>query len=106
MNSIFSGTKDYEIFLDNHVVIYLHDGRYMYGILRSFDQFNNITLEQTVCRIFIDDEYAERRLGLHVIRGENIILIGVSQIKLRDLVKREYEYVENKLSETIRNEKL
>lgn len=106
MNSTFSGTKDYEIFLDNHVVIYLHDGRYMYGVLRSFDQFNNITLEQTVCRIFVGDEYAERRLGLYIIRGENIILIGVSRIKLRNLVKRDYEYVENKLTEVCQNRKI
>jgi U6 snRNA-associated Sm-like protein LSm1 len=36
----------------------------------------NIVLEGTVERIFIDDRYGERNVGLYLVRGENVVLIG------------------------------
>lgn len=97
MDTTLTGTKDYEDFLDNFVVVFLYDGRYIFGVLRSFDQFNNITLEKSICRVFLDNEYAEKKLGLYIIRGENVILIGLSKIYLRSLDKVDYEYLVKKI---------
>jgi len=36
----------------------------------------NIVLEKTVERIFVGNKYAEKSLGIFVIRGENVVLLG------------------------------
>ena len=45
-------------------------------VYRSFDQFANLILEQSVERIVVGSLYAERALGLYVVRGENVVLLG------------------------------
>lgn len=102
----YDGIKDYESFLDGQVVVYLHDGRYFYGILRSFDQFNNITLENSFCRIFHGNEYAEKKIGLCIIRGENVVLLGLNKVNLSGLIKRDYKYLEQKTMDGNETEKL
>jgi U6 snRNA-associated Sm-like protein LSm1 len=62
--------------LDKRIFIVLRDGRKFSGILRSFDQFANIVLEQTVERIFIGNKYGEKSLGIFLIRGENVVILG------------------------------
>jgi U6 snRNA-associated Sm-like protein LSm1 len=62
--------------LDKRLLVVLRDGRHYIGILRSFDQFSNIVLEQTVERVVVDQEYADVPLGLYVVRGENVVLLG------------------------------
>ena len=62
--------------LDTKNLVQLRDGRKIIGILRSFDQFANIVLEEAVERIIVDKRYADVPLGLYVIRGENVVLIG------------------------------
>jgi len=62
--------------LDKKLLVVLRDGRKLVGTLRSYDQFANVVLENTVERIFVDNEYCERPLGLFVIRGENVTLLG------------------------------
>lgn len=37
--------------LDQRVLIILRDGRHLVGILRSFDQFLNLVVEETVERV-------------------------------------------------------
>ena len=54
----------------------LRDGRHYIGVLRSFDQFSNIVLEETVERVVVERDYADVPLGLYVVRGENVVLLG------------------------------
>ena len=75
----------------------LRDGRKLQGVLRSYDQFStasplhnahgvlpisrtrlpaNLVLEDTVERIYHQNVFAERKQGLFLIRGENVVLLG------------------------------
>ena len=54
----------------------LRDGRKLYGILRSYDQFGNLVLDDTVERFFVDLEHADEHRGSYLVRGENIVLVG------------------------------
>lgn len=58
------------------MLIVLRDGRKVYGILRSYDQFGNLVLEDTIERLYVDLEYAEENLGVFMVRGENVVLVG------------------------------
>lgn len=71
------GTKDNEQFLDKVVIVVMKDGKCLHGIFRSFDQFNNITLENVTERVYEDDKYTERNFDLFVIRGESIFFFGI-----------------------------
>ena len=77
------GTRDHEIFLDKEVTVLMRDGKYFRGTLRSFDQFNNIALENMAECIFFGDAFAERPCGLNVIRGESIVFIGIPKVGFR-----------------------
>jgi len=46
------------------------------GILRSFDQYANIVLEETIERIYVGELYGDIPLGVFIIRGENLVLLG------------------------------
>lgn len=59
-DSIIIGTTNYESFLNKRIFILLRDGRKLYTILRSYDQFGNLILEDTIERYYIDLEWAER----------------------------------------------
>ena len=58
------------------MLVQLRDGRKIIGLMRSFDQFANIVLEQAVERIVVGTRFADVPLGLYVIRGENVVLLG------------------------------
>lgn len=58
------------------LLVQLRDGRKIVGILRSFDQFANLVLENAVERIIVGKQYGEKALGLYVVRGENVVLLG------------------------------
>lgn len=62
--------------IDKRVLVLLRDGRSMFGILRSIDQFANLVLHLTVERIYIGKEYGEIDRGVFFIRGENVVLCG------------------------------
>lgn len=62
--------------LDKRLLIQLRDGRKIVGFLRSFDQFANLVLETASERIIVGNLYAEKPLGLYVVRGENVVLLG------------------------------
>ncbi|GAU33003.1 hypothetical protein TSUD_358700 [Trifolium subterraneum] len=49
------------------------------GTLRSFDQFANAVLEGACERVIVGDLYCDIPLGLYVIRGENVVLIGLGE---------------------------
>ncbi|KAJ1495960.1 hypothetical protein T484DRAFT_1607142, partial [Baffinella frigidus] len=54
----------------------LRDGRHFVGMMRSFDQYGNVMLEDTYERHVVGNVYADERVGLYVIRGENLVLLG------------------------------
>ncbi|PRP80442.1 hypothetical protein PROFUN_11897 [Planoprotostelium fungivorum] len=66
--------------VSERLMVTLRDGLKLFGTLRSFDQFAlaNIVLEDTVERIYLEDQkqYGERRVGIRLIRGENVVLLG------------------------------
>eukprot|EP00887_Chlorella_sp_A99_P001008 scaffold5.g1008.t1 len=62
--------------LDKLLMVQLRDGRKILGTLRSFDQFANLVLEAARERIIVGQQFGEVPLGLHVVRGENVVLLG------------------------------
>jgi len=62
--------------LDCKVLAVLRDGKHLVGILRSFDQFSNIILENTVERRNVGNQCIDIPLGLFILRGDNIVLLG------------------------------
>lgn len=87
------GSKDFEEFLDKKIVILLWDGKYLFGVLRSYDQFNSLTIENTIERQFHGNIYCETNHGVFIVRGENVVVIGLSNIDLKGCVRKEYEEV-------------
>ncbi|KAL9270251.1 Sm-like protein [Drosera capensis] len=67
------------------LLVLLRDGRKLFGILRSFDQFANAVLEGAYERVIVGDLYSDIPLGLYVIRGENVVLIGEVDLEREDL---------------------
>jgi len=62
--------------VDKRLLVVLRDGRKLIGILRTFDQFANIVLEETIERIYLSDTFGEKNIGLFLIRGENVVFLG------------------------------
>lgn len=58
------------------VTLSLRDGRTLFGVLRSFDQFGNLVLQDTLERIYLDTCYGETERGVWIVRGENVALMG------------------------------
>eukprot|EP00727_Mastigamoeba_balamuthi_P002814 m51a1_g1253 hypothetical protein (163) ;mRNA; r:37083-37870 len=65
--------------VDKRVLVVVRDVagqlKHLYGILRSYDTFGTVVLEGTVERIIVNGTYSERRCGLYIVRGENIVLL-------------------------------
>mmetsp|Transcript_14219 Transcript_14219/g.32256 ORF Transcript_14219/g.32256 Transcript_14219/m.32256 type:complete len:145 (-) Transcript_14219:90-524(-) len=64
--------------VDKQLLIMLRDGRKLIGWLRTFDQFANLLVEQTLERhiLYEEKKYADIYLGTMLIRGENVCLFG------------------------------
>ncbi|KAK9818023.1 hypothetical protein WJX72_005840 [[Myrmecia] bisecta] len=58
-------------FMDKKLSITLNANRHVTGVLRGFDQFMNIVLDNTV------DEKMKTDIGMVVIRGNSIITLEV-----------------------------
>jgi U6 snRNA-associated Sm-like protein LSm1 len=75
------------------MLVVLRDGRKLHGVLRSYDQFANLVLEDTVERIYAGDTFAEKWCGLFLIRGENVVLLGEIDLDQEDDVPlRQVDY--------------
>lgn len=98
MDEPIIGTRDNEMFLDKKVVVHMRDGKYLYGTFRSFDQFGNITLESATERIFFENMFSERKVGLHIIRGESIVFVGIPKLDLSRFKKVEWGMVAEKVN--------
>ncbi|THH34182.1 hypothetical protein EUX98_g60 [Antrodiella citrinella] len=72
--------------VDRKMLVVLRDGRKLQGVLRSYDQFANLVLEDTVERIYHQDVFAELHRGLFLIRGENVVLLGEIDLDQEDEV--------------------
>ncbi|KAH7344994.1 Sm-like ribonucleoprotein [Rhizoctonia solani] len=70
--------------VDKKMVVVLRDGRKLIGVLRSYDQFANLVLENTLERIYHGDAYADIRRGVYLIRGENVVLLGEVDLDRED----------------------
>merc|ERR1711976_64449 len=72
--------------VDKKLLVMLRDGRKIIGWLRTYDQFANLLLEQTVERhiLYEEKEYADVYLGMVLIRGENVMLFGEEDPKLAE----------------------
>jgi len=77
-NDFIPGTASLVEEVDKRLLVVLRDGRKLVGTLRSFDQFANVVLEDTFERIYLDDNvtFGEKKVGLFVVRGENVVLLG------------------------------
>ncbi|KAL0951124.1 hypothetical protein HGRIS_007860 [Hohenbuehelia grisea] len=79
--------------VDRKMLVVLRDGRKLHGVLRSYDQFANLVLEDTVERIYHEDAFAESFHGLFLIRGENVVLLGEIDLDQEDDVQlRQVDY--------------
>ena len=66
-----------EQYVNRLVSIITTDGRNFVGTLKGFDQTINIILEDTHERVFSPSAGVEQVvLGLHILRGDNIAVIG------------------------------
>lgn len=61
---------------DKKLMIVLRDGRKLIGVLRSWDQFGNLVLQDTIERLFVQTFYADIERGLFLVRGENVSMLG------------------------------
>ncbi|ODQ82756.1 hypothetical protein BABINDRAFT_164496 [Babjeviella inositovora NRRL Y-12698] len=71
--------------VDRKVFVLLRDGRNLFGILRTFDQYANLVLQDTIERIYLpNNRYAEADRGVFLIRGENVVMLGELDIDKED----------------------
>ncbi|KAI5479868.1 U6 snRNA-associated Sm-like protein LSm1 [Pseudohyphozyma bogoriensis] len=68
------------------VLVHLRDGRKLIGVLRSYDQYANLVLTQTIERLFHrpSKSYAQTDRGVFLIRGENVVLLGEIDLDAED----------------------
>ncbi|KAG9050407.1 SM-like, degradation of cytoplasmic mRNAs and positively regulates transcription initiation [Tulasnella sp. UAMH 9824] len=72
--------------VDKKMLVVLRDGRKLIGVLRSYDQYANLVLEDTVERIYHGSAYGDIQRGIFIIRGENVVLLGEVDLDKEDNV--------------------
>ncbi|PIA15644.1 U6 snRNA-associated Sm-like protein LSm1 [Coemansia reversa NRRL 1564] len=93
--------------LDKKVLVILRDGRKVIGVLRSYDQFANLVLQDSLERIYVGDAYGDIERGVFIIRGENVVLLGeidgnmedtlpLRQLSVQEILQRLREEAEEK----------
>lgn len=72
--------------VDRKIFVLLRDGKLLFGVLRTFDQYANLILQHCKERIYLPDtnEYAEEEKGIYMIRGENVVMLGEVDIDRED----------------------
>lgn len=79
--------------VDRKIFVLLRDGRNLFGILRTFDQFANLVLQDTIERIYLDSgneedtrpqKFGEAYRGVFMVRGENVVMMGELDIDRED----------------------
>ncbi|RMJ21182.1 Small nuclear ribonucleoprotein [Aspergillus sp. HF37] len=69
---------------DKKLVLVLRDGRKLIGVLRSWDQFGNLVLQDTIERLYVANLYADVPRGIFLVRGENVSLLGEIDLDRED----------------------
>ncbi|PYH91673.1 Sm-like ribonucleo protein [Aspergillus ellipticus CBS 707.79] len=69
---------------DKKLVLVLRDGRKLIGVLRSWDQFANLVLQDTIERLYAGRLYADVPRGIFLVRGENVLLLGEIDLDKED----------------------
>lgn len=69
---------------DKKLVLVLRDGRKLIGVLRSWDQFANLVLQDTIERVYAGKLYADVPRGIFLVRGENVLLLGEVDLDRED----------------------
>ncbi|KAG0733058.1 hypothetical protein G6F57_002678 [Rhizopus arrhizus] len=72
--------------IDKKLMVVLRDGRKLIGTLRSFDQFANLVLQDTIERIYVGQCYGDIPRGIFLIRGENVVLLGEIDLDKEDQI--------------------
>jgi len=75
---------------DKKLLLILRDGRKFTGVLRSWDQFANLVLQDTTERMFVQDLYADVKHGVYIVRGENVLLLGEIDLDQEDDLPEPY----------------
>lgn len=80
--------------VDRKIFVLLRDGRNLFGVLRTFDQFANLVLQDATERIYLGDKgiqvvdkptrFGEIYRGVFMIRGENVVMMGEVDIDYED----------------------
>ncbi|KAK9237564.1 hypothetical protein V1525DRAFT_403551 [Lipomyces kononenkoae] len=73
--------------VDKKLLVLLRDGRKLIGILRSFDQYANLVLQDTIERIIVEQMYSDIERGVYIVRGENVVLVGEIDPEKEDRVQ-------------------
>ncbi|MBW0502945.1 hypothetical protein O181_042660 [Austropuccinia psidii MF-1] len=92
--------------VDKKILVTLRDGKKFIGVLRSYDQFANLVLQDTIERIHVGigkdqnrpcGKYADIWKGVFLVRGENVVLLGEIDLDKEDDViqKCDLDSVEN-----------
>lgn len=89
--------------VDRKVFVALRDGRNYFGILRTFDQYANLVLQDTVERIHLREtnQFAEEARGILIIRGENVVMLGELDIDKEDAPLEHIQQISFKDAERI-----
>ncbi|KAL3456243.1 hypothetical protein BJX64DRAFT_271086 [Aspergillus heterothallicus] len=69
---------------DKKLVLVLRDGRKLIGVLRTWDQFANLVLQDTIERLYAGNLYTEIPRGVFLVRGENVLLLGEIDLDTED----------------------
>ncbi|CAG8464072.1 2905_t:CDS:2 [Paraglomus brasilianum] len=85
--------------VDKKLLVVLRDGRKLIGVLRSFDQFANLVLQDTVERIYVGDAYGDIPRGIFIIRGENVVLLGEIDLDKEDILPLREKPIDEILAE-------
>ncbi|GJN91917.1 hypothetical protein Rhopal_004942-T1 [Rhodotorula paludigena] len=72
--------------VDKKVLVHLRDDRKLIGVLRSYDQYANLVLTETLERLYHPPtkSYAQTDRGVFLVRGENVVLLGEVDLDLED----------------------
>ncbi|RMZ89547.1 hypothetical protein DV736_g3216, partial [Chaetothyriales sp. CBS 134916] len=85
---------------DKKLLLVLRDGRRLLGVLRTWDQFANLVLADTLERSFatvpqpdgsVKRQYCDVPRGTYLVRGENVLLIGEVDLDKDDDAPPGYE---------------
>jgi len=76
---------------DKKLVLVLRDGRKLIGVLRTWDQFANLVLQDTVERYFVQQYWADVPRGTYLVRGENVLLLGEIDLEKDDYIPPHFE---------------